>query len=60
MAQRIVLHYFPGNSLLHRWDARSKLLGLLMMTPTLLQSSTPWLILDSSILVGLLSSPNCP
>ena len=53
MAQRIVLHYFPGNSLLHRWDARSKLLGLMMMTPTLLQSSTPWLILDSSILVGL-------
>ena len=60
MAQRIVLHYFPGNSLLHRWDARSKLLGLLMMTTTLLQSSIPWLILDSSILVGLLILSKLP
>lgn len=60
MAQRIVLHYFPGNSLLHRWDARSKLLGLLMMTTTLLQSSIPWLILASSILVGLLIVSKLP
>ena len=60
MAQRIVLHYFPGNSLLHRWDARSKLLGLLMMTTTLLQSNIAWLILGSSILVGLLIISKLP
>jgi biotin transport system permease protein len=60
MAQRIVLHYFPGNSLLHRWDARSKLLGLLMMTTTVLQSSTAWLVLDSSVLVGLLVLSQLP
>lgn len=53
MAQRIVLHYFPGNSPLHRWDARCKFLGLLMITATLLQSKTTWLIFDSGILLGL-------
>lgn len=60
MAQRIVLHYFPGNSSLHRWDARCKLLGLLMITTTLLQSKTPWLILDSVILIGLLILSRLP
>jgi len=54
VAQRIALHYFPGNSLLHRWDARSKFLGLLIMTTTLLQLKTPWLIFDSCLLAGLL------
>ena len=37
MAQRLALHYFPGHSLLHRWDGRCKFLALLMMTATLLQ-----------------------
>jgi len=57
---RIALHYFPGNSPLHRWDARCKLLGLLMITTTLLQSKIPWLILDSGILVGLLILARLP
>jgi energy-coupling factor transporter transmembrane protein EcfT len=60
VAQRIVFHYFPTNSLLHRWDARSKLLGLLMMNTTLLQSNTVWLILDTTILVGLLIISKLP
>ncbi len=60
MAQRIVLHYFPGSSLLHQWDARCKFLGLLMMTATLLQSKIPWLLLDSGILLCLLILSRLP
>ena len=51
---RIVLHYFPGNSPLHRWDARCKFFGLLMITATLLQSKVAWLAFDSVLLIGLL------
>ena len=50
---RIVLHYFPGNSLLHRWDGRCKFFGLLMITATLIQTRIPWFIFDSILLVGL-------
>ena len=57
---RIALHYFPGNSPLHRWDARCKLLGLLMITTTLLQPRIPWLMLDSAILIGLLILSRLP
>lgn len=53
MAQRIVLHYSPGHSLLHRWDGRCKLLALLMMTATLLQVRVGWLMLHSIVLVVL-------
>ena len=57
---RIALHYFPGNSPLHRWDARCKFFGLLMITATLLQSKTPWLIFDSILLIGLLILSRLP
>jgi len=50
---RIVLHYFPGNSLLHRWDGRCKFFGLLMITPTLIQTRISWFIFDSILLAGL-------
>jgi len=60
MAQRIALHYFPGNSLLHRWDARCKFFGLLMTTATLLQSKISWLVLDSGLLCGLLILSQLP
>jgi len=54
MAQRIILHYAPGDSPLHRWDARCKFFGLFMITGTLLQSKGAWLIFDSVLLIGLL------
>jgi biotin transport system permease protein len=60
MAQRIVLHYFPRNSPLHRWDARCKLFALLIITTTLLQPKISWLILDSGILLGLLILSRLP
>jgi biotin transport system permease protein len=50
---RIALHYFPGTSSLHRWDARCKFFGLLMITTTLLQSKMTWLIFDSFLLMGV-------
>ncbi|NWF93514.1 MAG: energy-coupling factor transporter transmembrane protein EcfT [Syntrophaceae bacterium] len=55
MADRIAFHYFPANSPLHRWDARCKFFGLLIVTVTLLQSKISWLILDSVILLSLLT-----
>lgn len=50
---RIALHYLPGNSLLHRWDARCKFFGLLMITATLIQTRISWFVFDSILLVGL-------
>lgn len=50
---RIILHYFPENSPLHRWDPRCKFFGLLMITATLLHTKIPFLIFDSFILLGL-------
>jgi len=60
MAQRIILHYIPGISLLHRWDARCKFIGLLMVTVTLLQSKIIWFIFNSCILIGLLILSQLP
>ena len=57
---RIALHYFPGDSSLHRWDARCKFFGLLMITATLLQSRISWLVFDSALLMGLLILSRLP
>lgn len=51
---RIAFHYFPGNSFLHRWDARCKILGLLMITLSLLPFKAPLFIFNSGLLIGLL------
>ncbi|MBM4324970.1 MAG: energy-coupling factor transporter transmembrane protein EcfT [Deltaproteobacteria bacterium] len=50
---RIALHYFPGNSPLHRWDGRCKFFGLLMITATLIQTNISLFIFDSILLVAL-------
>jgi biotin transport system permease protein len=60
MAQRITLHYVPGNSPLHRWDARCKFIGLLMVTATLLPTKMAWLFLDSGLLLSLLAFSRLP
>lgn len=57
---RIALHYFPGNSPLHRWDARCKFFGLLMITATLLQSKVTWLTFDTILLIGVLLISRLP
>ncbi len=50
---RIALHYLPGDSPLHRWDARCKFFGLLMITATLIQTRISWFIFDSILLFSL-------
>lgn len=50
---RIAFHYYPGVSLLHRWDARCKVLGLLMIPLSLLQFKVSLFIFNSAILIGL-------
>jgi biotin transport system permease protein len=57
---RIALHYFPGNSSLHHWDARCKFFGLLMITATLLQPKIASLIFDSFLIIGLLILSRLP
>jgi biotin transport system permease protein len=60
MAQRVVLHYIPGHSLLHRWDARCKLLALFLITLTLLSTSASWLVANSTLLLGLILLSRLP
>lgn len=50
---RLALHYIPTNSILHRWDSRCKLLGLIIITTTLINSKTPLLILNSILLLSI-------
>ncbi|MCK8600305.1 energy-coupling factor transporter transmembrane component T family protein [Desulfoferrobacter suflitae] len=45
MADRLMLHYFPGNTPLHHWDARCKFPGLMIVTLSLLQMDVPSLVL---------------
>lgn len=44
MAERLILHFIPGDSVLHRWDARGKLLALLATGTLIVQNrATVWL-----------------
>lgn len=60
MAQRIAFHYFPVDSLLHRWDARCKFPGLLMITATLIQTRMEWFMIDLVLFLGLLILSRLP
>ncbi len=60
MAPKIVLHYFPSNSPLHRWDARCKLLALPAVTLMLLHGNPLILTLYTAILFGLLILSGLP
>ncbi len=50
---RIVFHYFPGDSFLHHWDARCKVLGLLIITLSLLQFKISLFLFNSVMWIGL-------
>jgi len=50
---RIAFHYIPGNSFLHRWDARCKFLGFLILTATLIQIKISLFLFQSILLVSL-------
>ncbi len=52
---RIALHYISGASLLHRWDARCRFFGFVIITAPLIQTNLPWFIF-STLLLGCLFS----
>lgn len=60
MAARLAFHYFPGNSPLHRWDARCKFLALLALTVGLLHMTGPALALFSGLFLVLLGIGSLP
>ncbi len=60
MAQRLIFHYFPVASFLHRWDARCKFLGLLAITATLFHTTISWLFLDTLLFLVLLVVSRVP
>lgn len=57
---RIVFHYVPGNSFLHRWDARCKILGLMMITLSLLSFKIHLFLFHSGLLISLLILSGIP
>lgn len=50
---RLALHYIPIESFLHRWDTRCKLLGLVLITATLLYAEIDLLVFNSILLISL-------
>ncbi|WP_281793347.1 energy-coupling factor transporter transmembrane component T family protein [Desulforhabdus amnigena] len=60
MAGRLAFHYFPGRSLLHRWDARCKFLGLLVLTIGFLHMGTLALTLFSALFAVALTIGGLP
>lgn len=60
MARGVAFRYLPGNSFLHRWDARCKLVGLCSITCALLNGVGPVLGLFSGILVGVAYASSLP
>jgi energy-coupling factor transporter transmembrane protein EcfT len=50
-----MLPHPSGHSPLHRWDARCKIFGLLIVTATLLQPKIPWLLFHSGLFIALIT-----
>jgi energy-coupling factor transporter transmembrane protein EcfT len=60
VAYRLVFHYFPGDSVLHRWDARCKFLGLALATFGLLHMNERALVLFSIFFVVAVANCRLP
>lgn len=50
MAERLILHHQPGDTILHRWDGRGKLLAIVMTSALILQDRLPVMIGLSALL----------
>jgi biotin transport system permease protein len=50
MAERLILHHHPGDTILHRWDGRGKLLAIVMTSALILQDRLPVMIGLSALL----------
>ena len=57
---RIALHFIPGESYLHHWDARCKIIGFLIISISLIQTKFICLVFDSVLLMVLLSVSRVP
>jgi energy-coupling factor transporter transmembrane protein EcfT len=53
MAARLAFHYSPGRSWLHRWDARCKAVGMLLLGGQLLHAPAHLLALHSFLLLSM-------
>lgn len=60
MGQRLALHYVPGDSVLHRWDPRCKLLGLLVIAALSLTRDPIQLVLITLTLTALAGAARLP
>lgn len=60
MACGMKLHYVPRNSALHHWECRCKLLGILIVSISLIHMSTPWLALFSLLLIAAFALARLP
>lgn len=60
MASRLAFHYFSGNSVLHRWDARCKFIGLALITFALLHMNEKTLLLSTVVLAGAVLTSRLP
>ena len=60
MANRLVFHYFPGETWLHRWDARCKFIALALATFTLLQMDDQALLLFTLMLALAMVASRLP
>lgn len=60
MARGIAFRHLPGNSFLHRWDARCKLIGLCSITMALLHAGRPILTCLTGILLAVVWAAKLP
>lgn len=60
MALRLALHYIPRSSRVHRWDARTKLFGVMAVTGALLFSKPAVFPVAFSGLLGLWAAARLP
>lgn len=60
LAYAVKLRYVPGNSPLHHWECRCKLLSILIVSIALIHTSTPWLALFSLLLAAALALARLP
>ncbi|MCE5335931.1 MAG: energy-coupling factor transporter transmembrane protein EcfT, partial [Desulfobacteraceae bacterium] len=60
MAAGLTFHYFPCNSVLHRWDARCKFFGLLVLALGILCMDTAALLIVSLLFAAALAASGIP
>ncbi len=60
MSSRLTFHFYPGTSLLHRWDARCKSLGLLLLAIGMLYMGWEGLLFFTLLFTAALALSRIP